>query len=383
MRRVLRNERGMALALAIVALVIVGALVAGAFFAGTQEQRVGENARRLQQSFSIAEGGAYEVLRGWDAAKINAKGIFPADSYQVAKTATPTGGSFNGVVYKLNRNVYLLDITGQDRGSKQAGLRLGGARQRVGLLARIRPLDLKVQASLTTSGDVKLSGNALVDGNTHVPKDWTACDSIRDTSKAGIRTSDTAAVSGEQTHAIGNPPMKYDPTVAESTFTNFGGVTYADLVAQANINFPGGVNLSTEPVSPGGVCDKTVKTNWGDGLNPTAPCGTYFPMIHVAGDLTLNNTQGQGILLVDGDVNVQGSYEFFGVTIVKGSFRTSGGGTSIAHFWGAVMAQNVDLETENITGNATLNYSKCAVLRALQYTQLAALIRARSFTQPY
>jgi hypothetical protein len=383
MNRVLRNERGMALALAIVALVIVGALVAGAFFAGTQEQRVGENARRLQQSFGIAEGGAYDVLRGWKPESINVKAIFPADSYKVKKTATPSGGSFSGVVYKLNRNVYLLDITGQDRGSKQPGLRLGGARQRVGLLARVRPLDIKIEASLTTSGDVKLAGNALVDGNTHIPPNWTNCDAVRDTSKAGIRTPDTAAVSGEQTHATGNPPMKYDPTVSDSTFNKFGDVTYADLVARATINFPGSVTLSTEPVSVGGVCDKTVNTNWGDGLNPTAPCGSYFPMIHIAGNVTLNNTQGQGILLVDGDVNVQGSYEFFGITIVKGSFKTSGGGTSIAHFWGGVMAQNVDLETQNLTGNATLNYSKCAILKALQYTQVAALMRARSFTQPY
>src|SRR6266545_4445169 len=95
--------------------------------------------------------------------------------------------------------IVALDILGQDRGSKQAGLRLGGARQRVGLLARIRPLDLKVQASLTTSGDVKLAGNALVDGNTHVPPNWTACDGLRDTCKAGGRTADSAAVRGEQT----------------------------------------------------------------------------------------------------------------------------------------------------------------------------------------
>ncbi len=45
MKRILRDERGMALAVAIFALVVVGALVAGAFFAGTQEQRVGENQR--------------------------------------------------------------------------------------------------------------------------------------------------------------------------------------------------------------------------------------------------------------------------------------------------------------------------------------------------
>src|SRR3989442_14266159 len=65
MKRVLQNERGMALALAIVALVVVGALVAGAFFAGTQEQRVGENSRRVLTSFGVAEAGVLEGGRTW------------------------------------------------------------------------------------------------------------------------------------------------------------------------------------------------------------------------------------------------------------------------------------------------------------------------------
>src|SRR2546426_6981934 len=57
MKHVVQNERGMALAIAIVALVIVGALIAGAFFSGTQEQRVAENVRRVQASFGVAEEG--------------------------------------------------------------------------------------------------------------------------------------------------------------------------------------------------------------------------------------------------------------------------------------------------------------------------------------
>ena len=55
MTRVLRDERGMALAVAIFALVVAGALIAGAFFAGTQEQRVGQNSLRVQQSFGVGE----------------------------------------------------------------------------------------------------------------------------------------------------------------------------------------------------------------------------------------------------------------------------------------------------------------------------------------
>ena len=67
MKHVVQNERGMALAIAIVALVIVGALIAGAFFSGTQEQRVAENVRRVQASFGVAEEGVYDIVRTWDS----------------------------------------------------------------------------------------------------------------------------------------------------------------------------------------------------------------------------------------------------------------------------------------------------------------------------
>src|SRR5437899_683334 len=147
MIRILRNERGMALALAIVALVVAGALIAGAFFAGTQEQRVGENSRRSYQSFGIAEAG------------------IRAD--QGATVSTNGGGTVTGV-----------------------------------------------------------------------------------------------------------PPVLIDPSVSDSTFSEFGDVTYTDLAARANWTLPGQNFSSTiAPVVTNGQCDKTIATNWGDPLDPTAPCG--------------------------------------------------------------------------------------------------------------
>ena len=133
MKPILSNERGMALAVAIFALVVVGALVAGAFFAGTQEQRVGENSRRLTQSFGAAETGLNEIIRKWDPQIINRVRQYPLDSVAVplpanlADTLTPDGtGIFGGYVYKLNPQVYLIDITARDR--KSAGGIIGGAR---------------------------------------------------------------------------------------------------------------------------------------------------------------------------------------------------------------------------------------------------------------
>src|SRR2546430_11596208 len=97
MKRILRNERGIALAVAIFALVVVGALVAGAFFAGTQEQRVGENQRRVQTSFGVAEAGAQERVLSWDPGTMNRRPQYPADSVAIANTPAPSGsGSYGG-----------------------------------------------------------------------------------------------------------------------------------------------------------------------------------------------------------------------------------------------------------------------------------------------
>ncbi len=383
MERVLRDERGMALAVAIFALVVAGALIAGAFFAGNQEQRVGQNTLRVQQSFGAGEEALNEIVANWQPGTYNKIGIYPADSFIVPTTNTLGGtGQYGGVIRKLNNYLYQVDLTGRDKASASGALFGGGARQRIGEFVRIRLLDMGIGGALTTQGSIKLSGNAGVDGTDHVPAGWSSanCDTIGDTTKAGIRAPDSVVVqTGSGAHLSGNPPFLKDTSVHQSTFTQFGDISYTDLAAAATIQLPGG-NYKTDPATSGGLCDKTNLTNWGDGMNPAAACGTYFPIIHIAGDATLNGDQGQGILLVDGDLSVQGSYQFYGITIVRGSMKTAGGGSTDAHFWGAVMAQNVDLELNTFSGNATLNYSKCAIIEALNMTGVTAPDRSRSWS---
>jgi hypothetical protein len=331
MDRHVRNERGIALAIAIFALVVVGALVAGAFFAGTQEQRLAENAKRVTQSFGIAEAGIAEQVRVWDPVTFNQQRTYPLDSAFVRDTTAPSRtGSYNGYVYKLNDNLFLTDIRGNDAtptawlgcdppGPPQTGVRTGA------------------------SGDVTTSGNGTVDGS---------------------------------------PPALRDPGLGPSTFTDFGDVTFQDLVDRAQVRLPGGT-YRIEPSVTGLVCNRADPTNWGDGLVPTNPCGNYFPIVYIDGDLTTNGVQGQGILLVRGNLSVQGSFEFFGITIALGQFSTAGGGTSIAHFWGGVLASNASLDTQNLSGQATLNFSSCAIQRALQATGVTAPLRSRGWVALY
>ncbi len=384
MERVLRDERGMALAVAIFALVVAGALIAGAFFAGNQEQRLGQNTLRVQQSFGAGEEALNEVVANWNPAVYNVLKIYPADSFIVPTTTTGGGtGQYGGVIRKLNNQVYQIDLTGRDKASASGALFGGGARQRIGEFVRIRLLELGIGGALTTQGSIKLSGNAYVDGTDHIPAGWSSanCDTIGDTTKAGVRAPDSAVVqTGSGAHLSGNPPFLKDTTVNSSTFTQFGDMTYSDVAAMATIQLPGGTYKTDPTTNAAGACDKTNTTNWGDGMNPSGACGSYYPIIHIAGDATLNGDQGQGVLLVDGDLSIQGSYQFYGVVIVKGSLKTAGGGATEAHFWGAVMAQNVDLELNSLSGNATLNYSKCAIIEALNMTGVVAPDRSRNWS---
>jgi len=205
--------------------------------------------------------------------------------------------------------------------------------------------------------------------------------SVGDTTKAGVRTPDPSLVSTQRPGQLyGNPPVIGDTSVHTSTFTQFGDISYASLAASANVQLGGG-NYKVTPNVSGTTCVRTDNLNWGDGMNPTAPCGNYFPIIHVAGNVTLNGDQGQGILLVDGDLDVQGSFIFYGIVLVQGHLKTAGGGSTDAHFYGAVMAENVDLELNSLSGNATLQYSKCAITNAMEGTMSVSPIRSRSWIQ--
>jgi hypothetical protein len=399
MKHVVQNERGMALAIAIVALVIVGALIAGAFFSGTQEQRVAENVRRVQASFGVAEEGVYDIVRTWDSTvagvqnKQKYAALYPYPAFGTKdtarygwETAKSKTGSYSGTMYKLNDELYLIDMSAQDTMSLAGRIRGGGAGQRLGLLARIRPVQVNTRAAVTSGGANVVAGNASIDGTDHVPTGWAGCGPL-DSTKAGIRTQTDATVStnGHPT-LIGNPPVLKDPTLADSSFTHYGDVTYDQLVASATINVAAqNFSNSIGPVTVGASCNTAVLTNWGSPTAPTGPCGNYFPIIHISGTgAVINGVEGQGILLVDGSLSVQGGFQFYGITIVRGSIKTAGGGGTPAHFWGTVMAQDTAAFTDttnNISGSANLLYSKCAIARALSKTGVAGMMRSRGWVQ--
>ncbi|UCF41276.1 MAG: hypothetical protein JSW43_02785 [Gemmatimonadota bacterium] len=369
-----RDERGIALLITILSLVVVGALVSGFFMSAILENRAGQNSRKVEQAFAAAEFGVTETIAKWDVVTWNVLPAMGVDS--VAGASAGGSGRYDGAVRRLNNELFLVDVTGYSG--------TGQARQRIGAIVKLRSILFDVEAALTTRGPGTIGGNAGLNGTDNVPPGWDATCPPAGKAKAGLRVPNeddikwtgnckgTACVTGD-------PKVYEDPFIDDDTFFDYGDGDWEALKSLANKRIPSGSFQNLAPsLDGGGDCNISDQKNWGDPLNPTGPCGSYYPVIYVDGDITLNTGMGQGLLLVEGDLSAQGGFEFYGIVVVRGSLKSAGNGNK---FVGGVLAANVQLDDNTLIGTVGLNYSACAVARAQQAASAGSPLRSRGWVQ--
>jgi hypothetical protein len=244
--------------------------------------------------------------------------------------------------------------------------------------------DFQMSAGLTALGQVTVTGNSTVSGLDLIPPAWaTAGVSCPATDNVpGVRYNGSLTHTGSAT-INGDPPTVSDPTLDSTNI--FGNSNFEQLKALATLTLT--TNISgLAPVVTGTPprCDISVQSNWGAPTDPASPCFNYFPIIYHYGDLSISGTGvGQGILLVEGDLQAQGRIDFYGPVIVTGEVDIRGTGSSATKFYGGVIAQDVQLDDSRLSGNATVNYSSCAIRRALQGSASIVALAERSWVQLY
>lgn len=363
---------------AVGALVIVGVLVTAGFYMASQELRVGVANRNAATAVNLAQSSTNRILieRSQALASLPLMGVTT-----LADTANK--GVTSVRVTRLSQFLYFLDATST---VTEGGALWSGGSRRVGLVARLVTADIDPPAALTTQGTLNYGGSAQIHGLDGAPSgddgglaDWTGtCPTTGLQNKPGILIDDTLNIdwngneSKIKANMTGTPLYAQDTTLTAASMLEFGDMGWAGMVALAEKVYtlsPG----KPGPVVTGGVCDTSVKDNWGDPVNKTSPCFNYFPIIYYAGSsLQLTQGIGQGILLVEGDLKVTGGFEFYGPVYVKGTLTTMGSG---GHFWGGVTAANVDIEDVTVLGDAVISYSSCAINRALLNNSALTKIR--------
>jgi cytoskeletal protein CcmA (bactofilin family) len=360
MRRILQSEQGVALVMALGAIVVIGVLMGSVLFVSTQDYRVGTNTVRATRAAAAAELGLNRVPVDWNLANNN----MPVGNTLTTTYAAPGGATASVVITRLPGSFFWAVSEGYAGGmGSQAS-----ARRRYGVLFRLNMPNMNFMGAITTQGNTTVSGNVTVNGLDAAPAGWSGCGATQNVAGAAISPTTTATINGGSVKINGSPSVLTTPAAADSnTYFNYGNATYQSLAATANLTYAGGTLLNgIQPLIVGGVCQaNAVPPNWGEPnhTTPAGACDTYFPIIHVLGDLKVTTGRGQGILLVDGDLTVAGNFSFTGAVVARGGLKMSGTGNKIV---GGVMAASVSVNDDvALSGNTSLLYSSCALQSAL------------------
>ncbi|TVP77411.1 MAG: hypothetical protein EA352_03740 [Gemmatimonadales bacterium] len=396
------DRAGFALPAAIFALLVVALLVVGGFYLAGQEQRIGQSSERTGQARFLAEDGMNTVLSfRADEGFIDALNDLVIWGDPATFSDEQGDGRWVVDVQRIGNRTYRVESTGEIT----RGGRLAGAERRLATVARniapsidIDATSIPADAALQTRGTVDVRGNAQIIGLDAGPSQWggqsgPSCGGAPLENRPGVITTDGSDVETRGSGVITGQPEDYvlQPDVDDpDDFMRFGDLEWDDLVEVARAtgksvpggNFPGVGPRYTE----NDVCDTAAPLNWGEPHRQQdreiddipynyaeTDCWNYFPIIHIDGDAQMGGGgqaggRGQGILLVDGDLNMNGGFEFYGMILVRGTIETQGNGNRII---GSVRAQNeANLESSDYAGGSILQYSSCAVTRAQENLSL-------------
>jgi hypothetical protein len=122
----------------------------------------------------------------------------------------------------------------------------------------------------------------------------------------------------------------------------------------------------------------TLGSNWGENnhaATSTAACIPYYPVVWLKGGtgvlMRITQLRGQGIMLIDTNVQIQGGFNFTGLILVRqGRLQISGTSTNPTKITGAIMSASTTPNKASValSGTADVAYSSCAIAQALAQT---------------
>ena len=373
-------REGFAIPAVIFALVVMSMLAMVSLVTARDEQLSSRAMHESAGAFYAAEAGYNQLLATWNDSLANT--LQPGDSLDLGWQSLEGGARYRGVISRYdNGGQKMFALTVEGRGAGPAG---GQRVVSVGL-TKGTPITITAAGRGGVGGaDIRLDsanlGGVAMSGQDMIPAQWNSgecTDPLQDI--PGVEWADTNNVEIDNGAIVnGTPPLAEDTTIDATNLFDWGGMNYDDLAAMADITFPDGTDITggLGPEVVGGVCDTSEPLNWGAPENPSNECFNYFPVIHVTGDLDIDNpgAPSQGILLVDGDLRIEQNFTFYGIIIVKGEARLE---DAVEIYGGLIVGDRLRVED-----GAGVQYSQCAVNRALDLSALqvsTALLGSRSW----
>ena len=334
-----RDREGFAVATAVFTIVVIGALAMGTLFAATHEMRAGADAIYQARAIMAAELGVEQTIATWER---EWNGL--ARGYGRRWTgSTSEGAQLVTGVTRLADDLLL--ITSEARA--------GPARRLVARAVRLDVRDPPLFAALVTTAPRDTAGAAAIDESDHVPLQWD-CPTPGPAVPA-IAVSDTTAA------------------------LHFGHFDWPALVRVAMTSLTVRVTGAVPRVS-GEECDTSVPQNWGEpNRSNGGPCTGYYPVIHAPSDLVVDGGRGQGVLIVEGNLTIQGGFDFTGVVLVRGAVIGGPGGGRIT----GTMSIATQGATPSSLDGISIDFSRCAARKALLGIAMPIALTERSWSEGF
>ena len=312
------DQRGMALALVLVALMLVGALAGLTVSAARRDRHEATIGLRSVRALGAAEAGLSSALARWPASDVAT--LAPGSFVRLDPVAVTASESFTLSIARLAGELYLVRSDG----------RAGAARRELAQVVRLHSPALLPQSALGAFGPVRLD-SARVAGSDSTPPGWGVWCDTPGPAVAGLRLPDaafatTAAGCAGLGCITGAPPVATDTTLtarrAEFVAAFDSAAARADRVVSGDV--------APAPLADSaGRCATGVATNWGAPDSAGSACAGWMPVVVAPGDLRITGGRGQGVLLVRGDLELSSGAEFVGSVVVLGTLRMPASGGQI------------------------------------------------------
>lgn len=388
MRRALdagRNERGIALIMALISLLVIAVIAMVLMVSLNVERKISGHDLRDSQALNLAEAGVGEALariRNLDISMSTANPravaqifLAPAGSVPVLgtdstalETEQPAGQWLNystaakskdalTVQFKTNSAktvVYKYDASFNPAIQTTSGLpiyrvtstgRVGRNRVRVQTDVIQKPFNTNIYAAFAAGVPIDLSGNSDVCGFNHrgdTPvgtKEYSSCDDYE--------TGAGDLPGGWSTGAIGDNGSADQhglPAVSADNPQFYGGPWEIFGMGQSEFYSWVGAPVNNEPSPPNGIFHLDSNGSTQDQ----------------SGDYAYHGGDGEGFLYIDGDLTINANFNYKGVIYVEGDLKING----TVWILGTLIVRG-KTEVKIANGNATVLYSKEAIQNAL------------------
>jgi Tfp pilus assembly protein PilX len=224
------------------------------------------------------------------------------------------------------------------------------ARAQVQIVVSLQSFPISSPATIYAKGDVTGNGSSLtISGND-------ACGVA--TALSPIYTEDPAT-----TNFSGNPALSGNPSTPQH------GTLNIDLTSYMNALKSGATILTQDQngATYGSASNYGIVYSWPDD-----------PANFNNQGLKLQNVTGYGILLVNGDLELGGGFQWNGIIIVTGAITLNGGGNDI-NISGQVYSGTSTLTDITINGGNNIGFDSCKVKNAMA----AAPLKLKSWKQNF